>query len=388
MIAINYQSIRSPDARPRSRWLAWLAILVLAPLAGHAGPVVGTETVMRGLEHPWSLAFLPDRTLLVTERAGRLRALPAGSRRVVTVAGTPAVVTGGQAGLFDVVVDPDYARNGLLYLSWVEAGEDGRNGLAVTRARLDTGTWRLRDTQVIFRQSPKADTHGHYGGRLVFARDGTLFVTLGDRQADAERAKAQHIDKHHGKIVRIHGDGRVPADNPFIRNARAQPEIFSLGHRNPQGAALHPVTGELWASEHGPQGGDEINVVRAGRNYGWPVISHGCEYGTCRKIGEGSAKAGMEQPVTWWPKPSTAPSGLAFYTGDRYPGWQGNLFSGALAGRGLWRITLDGERVVAREKLLHELGERIRDARQGPDGFLYLATDSPTGHVLRVVLHQ
>lgn len=388
MIAINYQSIRSPDARPRSRWLAWLAILVLAPLAGHAGPVVGTETVMRGLEHPWSLAFLPDRTLLVTERAGRLRALPAGSRRVVTVAGTPAVVTGGQAGLFDVVVDPDYARNGLLYLSWVEAGEDGRNGLAVTRARLDTGTWRLRDTQVIFRQSPKADTHGHYGGRLVFARDGTLFVTLGDRQADAERAKAQHIDKHHGKIVRIHGDGRVPADNPFIRNARAQPEIFSLGHRNPQGAALHPVTGELWASEHGPQGGDEINVVRAGRNYGWPVISHGCEYGTCRKIGEGSAKAGMEQPVTWWPKPSTAPSGLAFYTGDRYPGWQGNLFSGALAGRGLWRITLDGERVVAREKLLHELGERIRDVRQGPDGFLYLATDSPTGHVLRVVLHQ
>ncbi len=379
-----------PGRAPRAarRRLTLLAILLLAPLACGAAPVVDTETVIRGLEHPWSLAFLPDRTLLVTERTGRLRALPAGSGRVVTVTGTPAVVTGGQAGLFDVVVDPDYARNGLVYLSWVEAGEDGSNGLAVSRARLDTAHWQLRDAQAIFRQWPKADTHGHYGGRLVFARDGTLFVTLGDRQADKERPKAQHLDKHHGKIVRILPDGRVPADNPFVQNTKARAEIFSLGHRNPQGAALHPQTGELWTSEHGPQGGDEINIVRAGRNYGWPVISYGCEYRGCRPIGEGSAKAGMEQPVTWWPKPSTAPSGLAFYSGDRYPGWQGNLFSGALAGRGLWRITLDGERVVAREKLLQELGERIRDVRQGPDGYLYLATDSPAGRVLRVVLRD
>lgn len=354
--------------------------------APKAAETVATETVVRGLENPWSLAFLPGGRMLVTERPGRLRIATMDGRLLPPLSGVPAALVAGQAGLFDVLPDPDFARNRHLYLSYAEAGEKGTSGLAVARATLAANDNALQDVKVIFRQQPKVRSNGHFGGRLVFARDGTLFITLGDRQARSERGKAQHPDQHHGKVVRIDTDGRVPAGNPFAQRAGTLPQIWSLGHRNPQGAALHPQTGELWVSEHGPQGGDEINIVRAGKNYGWPLITHGCEYGTCFKVGEGTHKTGMEQPVTFWVPKSIAPSGLAFYTGDRYPGWKGNLFSGALAGQALWRLVLRGNEIVEREALLTSLGERIRDVRQGPDGFLYLLTDNPNGRVLRVVL--
>jgi len=374
---------RSPHGVAAQLLCALLLACAGVPVAA-AGGEPRVVTVAAGLEHPWSLAFLADGTLLVSERPGRLRQVSPGGALSAPVANVPAVHARGQGGLLDVVADPAFAQNRLVYISYAEADARGASGLAIARGEFDASANTLRSVTVIFRQQPKVKSDGHYGGRLVFARDGTLFATLGDRQASSEREKAQQRGVHHGKVIRIHADGRVPADNPFLKTAGALPEIFSLGHRNPQGAALHPQTGTLWVSEHGPQGGDEINVVRAGRNYGWPVITHGCEYVLCTRIGEGARKEGMEQPVTWWPKPSTAPSGLAFYTGERFPAWRGNLFSGALAGRGLWRLTLDGERVLQREKLLGSLGERIRDVRQGPDGLLYLLTDSPEGRVLRL----
>lgn len=340
-------------------------------------------TVARDLEHPWSLAFLPDASMLVTERPGRLRHITRNGSVSPPLAGLPAIAAGGQGGLLDVVTDPYFAGNRRVYLSYTAA--DGRvNSLAVARGTLSADARRLESVQVIFQQQPKVDSSGHFGGRLVFARDGTLFVTLGDRQRASERDKAQSLAHHHGKVVRIHADGRVPADNPFVTTSGALPEIWSLGHRNPQGAALHPVTGELWISEHGPQGGDEINRVQAGGNYGWPVVSHGCEYVSCRPIGAGPRAPGMTDPVTYWIPTSIAPSGLAFYTGNRYPGWQGNLFSGALAGQALWRLQLDGDRVIGRQALLSGYGERIRDVRQGPDGWLYLLTDSGAGRLLRL----
>ena len=294
------------------------------------------------------------------------------------------VIVAVSLGVLLGVVAPDFAKSGRIYLSYAEAGTGDTSGLAVARGTLRADETALDNVQVIFRQHPKVDSDGHFGGRMVFSKDGHLFITLGDRQRDRERDKAQHLDKHHGKIVRILPDGRIPADNPFVKTAGARPEIWSLGHRNPQGAALHPVTGELWASEHGPQGGDEINIVRRGRNYGWPVVTYGCEYVTCFSVGEGSKKPGMEAPITWWVPRSIAPSGLAFYTGNRHPAWTGQLFSGALAGQALWRLKLDGNRVIERQPLLTQLGERIRDVRQGPDGWLYLLTDSGRGRVLRV----
>lgn len=365
-----------------------------------ARPAVGNErrcethdglcvvTVARDLESPWGLAFLPDGSLLVTERPGRLRhiRLSAGktAKPSAPVAGVPAVDARGQGGLLDIALSPTFTRDRLVYLSYVEGNADSGNGTAVARARLTENNAALTDLQVIFRQQPKVRSTAHYGGRLAFAPDGNLFVTLGDRQAASERGKAQQPDKHHGKIVRIKPDGSVPADNPFARTRGALPDIWSLGHRNVQGAAIHPKTGALWISEHGPQGGDEINVAKAGRNYGWPVITYGCEYGSCKRIGEGTQKKGMEQPLLYWVPVSTAPSGLAFYTGDRFPEWRGNLFSGSLAGQTLWRLELDGERVTARHALLTGLRERLRDVRQGPDGYLYLLTDSPQGRVLRI----
>ncbi|MFP5440380.1 MAG: PQQ-dependent sugar dehydrogenase [Gammaproteobacteria bacterium] len=386
----------------RSRWLLLAAALSAAGAAGYsalreapaapATPPTYTDVaaglqvieVAQGLDHPWSLAFLPDGMLLVTERVGRLRTIDARGVLSAPIAGVPAVDARGQGGLFDVHLDPAFASNRRLFLSWAALDGAHANGLAVASATLSRDNRALRDLKIIFRQQPAAISTGHFGGRLVIGSDGNLFVTLGDRQTREERGKAQHLDKHHGKIVRIRVDGSIPADNPFLKTAGARPETWSLGHRNVQGAALHPQTGELWASEHGPQGGDEINVVKRGRNYGWPVITYGCEYGTCRKLGEGTAKTGMEQPLTYWVPKSTAPSGLAFYTGDRYPGWKGNLFSGSLAGRTLWRLELDGERVVARHALLTGMNERLRDVRQGPDGYLYLLTDSERGRVLRV----
>ncbi|MES2226685.1 MAG: PQQ-dependent sugar dehydrogenase [Pseudomonadota bacterium] len=359
------------------------AALALAHLLASA-QALNPVTVASGLVNPWGLAFLPDGRMLVTERPGRMRVVAADGRLGEPLQGLPTVEVGGQGGLLDVAVDPKFAANGFVYWSFSEADRQGGGGnsTAVARGRLDGG--RLADVRVIFRQAPKFASSAHFGSRLVFARDGRLFVTLGDRFVP--RDDAQSLGNHHGKIVRIEPDGRVPADNPFVGQAKfpgALPEIWSYGHRNVQGAAIHPVTGELWADEHGPQGGDELNVVQAGKNYGWPVISYGAEYGSGAKIGEGSAKAGMEQPLTYW-VPSIATSGLAFLTSDRYPGWKGNAFVGALKARLLVRLELDGRRVVREERLLRDLGERIRDVRQGPDGWLYLLTDSAQGRILRL----
>lgn len=381
---------------PRFRlWAPALLVAALLPLMAACAnddkqpPVQKMDglrvvTVASGFSFPWGLAFLPDGEMLVTERSGALRRVGSNGKVSAPLGGVPAARVRGQGGLLDIALDPGFAGNRLVYLSYAEAGADNTSGLAVARGTLRADRTALDNVQVIFRQTPKVDSDGHFGGRLVFSKDGHLFITLGDRQRDRERGKAQQLDKHHGKIVRILPDGRIPADNPFVKNTGARPEIWSLGHRNPQGAALHPVTGELWASEHGPQGGDEINIVRSGKNYGWPVVTYGHEYVTGFQVGEGSSKPGMEAPITWWVPKSIAPSGLAFYTGNRYPEWKGNLFSGALAGEALWRLQLDGNRVIARQPLLTQLGERIRDVRQGPDGWLYLLTDSSNGRVLRL----
>ena len=338
-------------------------------------------TVASGLRSPWALAFLPEGRMLVTEKGGTMRIVSADGRVGEPLQGLPKVESGGQGGLLDVVLDPKFADNALVYWSFSEADPEGGRGnsTAVARGRLDGNA--LREVRVIFRQAPKFASSAHFGSRVVFARDGRLFVTLGDRFS--RRDDAQTLDTHHGKVVRIESDGRVPADNPFVGRAGVRPEIWSMGHRNVQGAALHPVTGELWADEHGPQGGDELNLVERGKNYGWPVITYGAEYGSGAKIGEGTAKAGLEQPLAHW-VPSIATSGLAFVTSERYPGWKGNAFIGALRAQLLVRLELDGRKVVREERLLQGFGERIRDVRQGPDGWLYLLTDSTNGRIVRL----
>jgi aldose sugar dehydrogenase len=365
------------------------ALVLLSSLAWTAASAQAVKpvTLVRGLANPWGFAFLPgferDPRMLVTEKAGRLRIVHASGELGAPIAGLPAVDARGQGGLLDVVLDPQYERNGLVYWSYSEPSDGGTNSTAVARAKLETNglQGRLSDVQVIFRQAPKVASSAHFGSRLVFARDGRLFVTLGDRFS--RRDDAQTLANLHGKVVRIESDGRVPRDNPFASRQGARPEIWSFGHRNVQGAALHPQTGELWTHEHGPQGGDEVNVAEAGRNYGWPVITYGAEYGTGSKIGEGTTRAGMEQPLVHW-VPSIAPSGMAFVTSDRYPGWKGDLFVGALRGQLLVRLELDGRKVVQQERLLQDFGERIRDVRQGPDGWLYLLTDSSDGKVVRL----
>ena len=380
---MSFARFTAPAGRAGAMPTLLLVLACTAPAAMAVKPV----TVVRGLSHPWGLAFLPgfeqDGRMLVTERDGRLRLADTRGELGPPIAGVPAVDARGQGGLLDVVLDPKFSENRWVYLSYAERAEGSRNSTAVARARLDAIglNGQLSELQVIFRQAPKYASTAHFGSRLVFARDGRLFVTLGDRYA--RRDDAQLLGNHHGKVVRIEPDGRVPADNPFVARAGALPEIWSLGHRNLQGAALHPQTGELWTHEHGPQGGDEVNVTLAGRNYGWPVITYGAEYGTGFKIGEGTARPGMEQPPVHW-VPSIAPSGMAFLTSARYPGWQGNLFVGALRGQMLVRLQLDGRRVVAQERLLQDFGERIRDVRQAPDGWLYLLTDSNDGRIVRL----
>jgi aldose sugar dehydrogenase len=355
--------------------LLLLALVMGQALAAEPRPV----TVARGLVNPWAVAFLPDGRLLVTERPGRLRIVSADGRVGEPVQGLPPVVATGQCGLLDVVVDPKFAETKLVYWTFAEAGEGG-NGTAVARGRLDAN--RLVDVQVVFRQLPKVSSSLHCGSRIVFARDGRLLVGLGDRFSRKE--DAQTLDNHLGKIVRIEPDGKVPADNPFVSTPGARPEIFSRGHRNIQGMALHPGTGELWASEHGPQGGDEINLVEAGRNYGWPLLTFGRNYGSGTRIGEEGPKPGFEQPLKVWMPISIAPSGMAFVTSDRYPGWKGSLLVGALRGQVLVRLTLDGRRIGGEEALLNNLNARIRDVRQGPDGYLYVVTDSNDGRVIRL----
>ncbi|MBX3173781.1 MAG: PQQ-dependent sugar dehydrogenase [Gemmatimonadaceae bacterium] len=339
--------------------------------------VVRAETVARGLENPWGLDFLPDGRMLVTERPGRLRIVAADGSLSLPLDGVPAVYARGQGGLLDVAVDPDFASNRFIYLTYAEPGPGGA-GTSAARARLD-GT-RLVDLQVIYRQRPKTEGGGHYGSRLVFASDGKLFISQGDRML--HREKAQDLSAGMGKLIRINRDGTIPNDNPFVGRSDAQPEIWSYGHRNMQGATLAP-DGRLWTIEHGARGGDELNHPEPGKNYGWPVITYGRDYSGL-KIGEGVAKEGMEQPVYYW-DPVIAPSGMTFYAGDRYAGWTGDLFIGSLSPGGLVRLTLREGRVTREMRYLGELRERIRDVVQGPDGFLYLLTDSRDGRVLRIL---
>lgn len=341
-----------------------------------AGPV-RVRVMASGLEHPWGMAFLPDGRVLVTERPGRLRIVSDGEVLPEPVGGLPEIAAHGQGGLLDVALHPDFAVNGLVYLSYAAQDVEGY-GTEVVRGRLDGNV--LRDTEVIFRAEPKSGGGRHFGSRLVFHGDGRLFITLGDR---GERNRAQDLGDHAGSVVRLADDGGVPADNPFAGRAGTRGEIFSLGNRNVQGAALHPETGELWTHEHGPQGGDELNVIRAGINYGWPVITYGVEYGIGTAIGEGTSKQGMAQPLHYW-VPSIAPSGMTFYTADRFPAWRGNLFVGSLKFRQLVRLVLEGEQVVHEERMLDDVLGRIRDVRQGPDGLLYLLTDAPDGVLARI----
>jgi len=333
-------------------------------------------TVARGLENPWGLGFLPDGRMLVTERPGRLRIVDKTGTVSKPLAGVPEVFARGQGGLLDVALDPDFQENGYVYLSFVEPGKGG-GGTAAGRGRLMED--RLEDFKVIFRQVPKADTRVHFGSRMVFSRDKKLFITIGER---GQRERAQDFSIHRGQVVRVMPDGTVPGDNPFAGRQGYRPETWSHGHRNQQGAALHPVTGRLWTVDHGARGGDEINIPLKGRNYGWPVISYGRHYSGL-KIGEGTRKEGLEQPVYYW-DPSIAPSGMAFYTAERFSAWKGNLLVGALKGRMLVRLELKGEKVVGEERMLQGLKERIRDVRQGPDGLVYLLTDSRDGRVLRL----
>lgn len=364
-----------------------LALVLTAPLPGACADdgVIATErgpirlvTVARGLEKPWGMAFLPDGRLLVTEKPGRLRVVGTDGKVGPPLAGIPAVDAAGQGGLLDVALDPEFAATRLVYVSYAEP-RDGGNGTAVARGRL-TGSG-LADVRVIFRQQPTVKSGHHFGSRLVFARDGRLFVTLGER--NSERARAQTLDSHIGKVVRIERDGEVPADNPFVGRAGALPEIWSYGHRNVQGAALHPVTGELWSNEHGPRGGDELNRTFAGRNYGWPKVSYGVEYSGV-KISDSPTAPGIEPPVHYW-VPSIATSGMLFYTGDRFPLWRGNAFVGGLKSEQLSRLELDGNEVVHEEVLLRGVvGDRVRDVEQGPDGLIYLLTDESDGRLLRI----
>ena len=334
-------------------------------------------TYAQGLEHPWALAFLPDGRLLVTERPGRLRIVDRQGRLSQPLTGVPAVHARGQGGLLDVALDPKFAENRILYLSYAEPGAGGA-GTAVARATLGNGG--LSGVRVIYRQQPKVSGSGHFGSRIVFRRDGTLFVTQGDRMA--YREQAQNLTSLLGKVVRINADGSIPKDNPFVGRQGVRPEIWSYGHRNVQGAALHPQTGELWTIEHGARGGDELNRPQAGKNYGWPVITYGIDYSGA-KIGTGTAKAGMEQPVYYW-DPVIAPAGALFYTGNAFPAWKGNLFVGSLSPGALVRLAVRDGRVVGEERYLGNLDERIRDIAEGPDGAIYMVTDSPNGRVLRL----
>lgn len=371
--------MRLPITIPIQR-LALLVFAVLATTAHSQTAALRVEVVARGLQNPWGVAFIDGGRFLVTERPGRMRVVAADGRLGEPLAGLPEVDAGGQGGLLDVITDSGFARNRTVYFCYAEPGAGG-NSTALASARLSADATRLEAVKVIFSQAPKFSSRAHFGCRIVEAPDGLLFLTLGDRFS--RKDDAQTLDNHHGKVVRITKDGSVPPGNPFVGRAGAKPEIWSLGHRNLQGAALGP-DGRLWTSEHGPQGGDEINRPEAGKNYGWPVITYGENYGG-GAIGEGiTAKAGLEQPVFQW-TPSIAPSGLAFVKGERYgKAWQGHLLAGSLKFRYLARLEVSGGRVVKEERLLPDLNARVRDVREGPDGFIYLLTDERNGRLLRL----
>ncbi|MCW5668201.1 MAG: PQQ-dependent sugar dehydrogenase [Hydrogenophaga sp.] len=371
--------------RPPSAPVLSLFALVgtlLAPAVHAQAPAVTTEVVARGLHNPWAVAFIGEGRMLVTERPGRMRVIGADGRVGEPIQGVPDVDAVGQGGLLDLVTDRDFARNRTVHFCYAEPGAMGmRNSTALASARLAPDARSLENVKVIFSQKPKVSSRLHFGCRIAQSEDGSLFLALGDRFQ--RMADAQTLDNHHGKVVRVRPDGRAHPDNPFVGRAGALPEIWSLGHRNVQGAAIGP-DGRLWTIEHGPQGGDELNRTDAGKNYGWPVITYGENYGG-GQIGEGlTSKEGLEQPLLYW-KPSIAPSGMAFVKGGPYgKDWQGNLLVGSLKFQYLVRLVMDGDRVVREEKLLPQLAQRVRDVRQGPDGFIYLLTDDRDGQLLRL----
>lgn len=363
---------------------AILAATVLTPWAATAQPAavdtahgpVRVEVVTDGLEHPWGLAFLPDGRMLVTERPGRLRVVAGDGAVSAPLAGVPEVYAVGQGGLLDVALSPSFAEDRRVYLSFAEPGPGGAS-TAVARGRLNADATALDEVETIFRQEPKISGGRHFGSRLVFDRDGRLFVTTGDR---GQGEPAQDLSNHVGTVVRIEADGGVPPDNPFVDRADARPEIWSYGHRNGQGAALHPETGALWQHEHGPRGGDEINIVEAGRNYGWPLVSWGTEY-SGRPIPDPPSRPDLTDTIHQW-TPVIAASGMSFYTHDRFAAWRGSLLVGGLVSRGVVRLSLAGNRVVDEERI--SLGHRVRDVRQGPDGAVYVLTDEANGKLLRL----
>ena len=342
-------------------------------------------TITQGLEHPWALAFLPDRQgMLVTERSGNLRLIGVDGKHSEPISGVPKVWAKGQGGLLDVVLSPTFKQDRLVYLSYAEGGGAGdKAGTAVGRGRLSDDLKTISDFKVIFRQEPKLSTGNHFGSRLVFDRDGYLFITLGENN---DRPTAQDLDKLQGKVVRIFPDGKVPDDNPFVGQSGVRPEIWSYGHRNPQGAALNPWNGTVWENEHGPRGGDEVNIIERGKNYGWPLATHGINY-SLQPIPEAQGKSveGAVDPHHVWEK-SPGVSGMAFYDADRFKPWQQNLFIGALVSQELIRLQFDGDKVVHEERLLGDLKQRIRDVRQGPDGYLYVLTDEEEGSLYKVGL--
>ena len=349
------------------------------PVFGSSAGELEVRTIARGLSNPWALAFLPDGKMLVTERPGRMRIVTAEGQISPPLKGVPDVWASGQGGLLDVVTDKSFAQNKTIYFCFAERA-DGGGRTTIARAKLNDGNGRLDDVKIIFRQQGPLSSGNHYGCRIAQADDGNLFVALGDHFT--YRDQAQNLGNHLGKLVRIAPDGSVPSGNPFAGRVDAKAEIWSYGHRNVQALAINPASGEPWEIEHGPRGGDEVNVVGKGRNYGWPVIGYGIDYYGA-KIHDSTAKDGMEQQVKYW-VPSIAPSGMVFYTGKLFPKWSGNLFAGALRGSMLVRLTLNGNAVTSEERLLQNLNERIRDVRQGPDGALWLLTDSSAGRILRV----
>ena len=376
-------------SRLRLALVAVAPLLLTVPAAADdifdtdTGPI-RVETFATGLNHPWSLAFLPDGGMLVTERRGNLRFVSDSGEVSTPIPGVPEVVARGQGGLLDVALHPRFADNRLIYLTFSEAGDGGTNGTAVARGVLNAEMTALDGVEVVFRQQPKVASNAHFGSRLVFDNDGLLWVTLGERSQAQFRVLAQDLGTHLGKVIRILEDGSVPADNPFVGVGGALPEIWSYGHRNPQGMALHPATGVVWTHEHGPRGGDEVQIPRAGANHGWPVFTYGTEYSGAPITNADDYPEAFARPIHQW-TPSIAPSGMAFYTGDLIPGWRGNLLVGALAGQRLVRLELDGERVVGEEHLLRGMGKRIRDVRNGTDGAVWLLTDEPDGEILRIV---
>jgi len=362
--------------------VAAAVMLAVSPVAALAqGRTINTgagavrvESVASGLDNPWGLAFLPDGRMLVTEKPGRLRIVSAESRISEPLGGIPKVISQGQGGLLDVALDPDFASNRFVYISYSEPGEGGAS-TAVARGRLGDGA--LQDVQVIFRQQPKVSGPNHFGSRLAFAPDGKLFVTTGER---FKFDPAQDLSGHLGKILRINRDGSIPSDNPFVGRSDARPEIWSYGHRNVQGAAIHPQTGVLWTHEFGPRGGDELNIPESGRNYGWPLVSWGRHY-SGEDIPDPPTRPDFAQSIYHW-TPVISPSGMIFYTGNAFPAWQGNLLIGGLTAQGVVRLSLDGQRVTDEERI--NIGERIRDVAQGPDGAVYILTDQSDGEILRL----